>query len=187
MNDIKLTDPNCPDVYLRPVDEEDIGERYLAWLNDAGVTRYLETRHQAQTLDTIRDFITRIIGCNNEFLFAICLTCNDRHIGNIKIGPTKPNHSLADVSLFIGEKDCWGKGFATDAIRLVSEHAFVTLNIRKLNAVAYAINTGSIQAFIRAGYSQEGLRRKHYLLDGKLADLVELGLCENELKLGGTA
>ena len=169
-------------IFLRPLSADDVTEAYLRWLTDPEIGRFLETRHRPQTMQTIREFVERVNARDDEFLFGICLKADGRHVGNIKIGPVKQNHSLADVSLLIGERDCWGRGIATDAIRAVSRFAFQSIGIVKLNAAAYAENRGSIGAFQRAGYTQEGLRRKHYVLDGVPADVIELGLCADDLR-----
>jgi len=67
------------------------------------------------------------------------------------------------------------------AIGLISRYAVRTLRLRKLAAGVYAPNVGSARAFVRAGYRQEGLRRRHLTLDGRPVDLLEFGLCADEL------
>ena len=167
-------------LYLRPVTLEDVTPRYVGWLNDPEVKRFLETRHRPQTLEAVRDFVAAQLASEDRRLCAICLSADERHIGNIKVGPIKPNHALADVSLFIGERDCWGKGYASEAIALISRFAFETMPVVKLSASFYAANQASIGAFLKAGFRQEGVRRKHYLLEGALSDIVELGLCAED-------
>lgn len=167
-------------IYLRPLDVADVTDSYVGWLNDPDVKRFLETRHSDQTHETVLAFVECVNERSNEHIFAICRASDDKHIGNIKVGPIKANHSVADVSLFIGESDCWGKGYATQAIDVISRYAIRQLGIQKLAATAYAANAGSVGAFLKVGYRQEGLRRKHYILDQAPADLVELGLCADE-------
>lgn len=169
-------------IYLRTLTEGDVGDTYIAWLNDPMVNRFLETRHRKQDMEAVVEFVRRVNMRPDEHLFAICLKASGKHVGNIKVGPVKPNHSLADVSLFIGDRDCWGKGYATEAIRAISRHAIKDLRIVKLNATAYTLNQGSISAFLKAGYRNEGTRRKHYMLNGEPADLTELGMCADEFE-----
>jgi ribosomal-protein-alanine N-acetyltransferase len=169
-------------IYLRPLTEDDVGEIYVAWLNDPLVNRFLETRHRKQDMAAVAEFVRAVNARPGEHLFAICLKESGKHIGNIKVGPVKPNHALADVSLFIGDRDCWGKGYATEAIRAISRHAIRELGIAKLNATAYSLNQGSIRAFLKVGYRHEGTRRKHYMLNGEPADLTELGMCADEFE-----
>lgn len=169
---------------LRPLTEADVGEAYLGWLEDPEIKRFLETRHQPQSLEAIRDFIATVNANPAEHLFGIFLKKDsNRHIGNIKVGPVKGAHPLADVSLLIGARDCWGKGFAREAIEAISRYAFESLGLGKLSASMYGENVGSTRAFLAAGYRQEGVRRSHYLLEGRMTDLVELGATPEDLGL----
>ena len=79
-------------LYLRPIRQTDVSQRYCDWLNDSEVNRYLETRYQAQTMDDIAEFVRQKIASMDEYLTAICLNDGDRHIGNIKLGPVRARH-----------------------------------------------------------------------------------------------
>jgi len=171
-------------VSLRPVTLADVGERYRGWLNDPDVNRYLETRFSVWTLDSIEGFVRSKRTADGEFLLAICLPAGGEHIGNLKIGPINPHHRYADLSLFIGEKQHWGRGLATEAIRLASGFAFGSLGLHKLEAGAYAANAASIRAFERCGYKREGLRRGHFMSDGRWTDMVLLGLLAENFDSG---
>lgn len=166
---------------LRELEIADVTQTYVDWLNDDTINRYLETRFHKQDGDAVRGFVETVRGRDNEFLFGIFLLSDARHIGNIKIGPINPHHRVGDISLFIGDRDSWGRGYATEAIVALSEHAFSTLAMRKVSAGIYAPNTGSIRAFIKSGYRQEGMRRNHYTLNGEPCDLIEFGLFPSDL------
>lgn len=161
---------------LRELSVADYSEEYLSWLRDPQVHQFLETRHQEQSAQSIRDFVASVKDRIDEFLFGMFLRGDNRHIGNAKIGPIRQPHRLADISLFIGARDCWGQGYASEAIDALSVHAFRTLGIAKLSASMYASNVGSRRAFLRAGFRHEGLRRDHYDLAGERCDIIELGL-----------
>lgn len=166
---------------LRELEVGDVSDDYVAWLNDSEVARFLETRLSEQNTETVRAFVSAVRERANEFLFGIFLRADGRHIGNIKVGPVRAHHDLADLSLLIGARDCWGKGYACEAIVAASRHAFQALGVRKLQASMYAPNEGSRRAFLKAGYREEGRRRSHYVLDGAPCDLVELGLLPEDL------
>ena len=169
---------------LRPLEASDVSEAYVAWLNDLEVVRFLETRYSKQDLDTVRDYVTTMLGRANEHLYGVFLRDTQRHIGNIKVGPVSEVHRLGDMSLVLGARDCWGKGYATEAIRAMSIHAFEDLGVRKLSAGMYAPNVASMRAFERVGYKQEGIRRDHYMLEGEPCDVVQLGLLRRDLSPG---
>ncbi len=172
-----------PRLVLRPLTDADCTPTYLGWLTDPNISRFLETRHSPQTLDSIRTFVVQVNANPKEFLYGICTKADGaRHIGNLKIGPIRAYHPLADISLFIGARECWGQGYASEAIVAASRHAFDVLSIHKLSASMYAENIGSTKAFLAAGYRHEGLRRSHYRLDKDMSDLVELGALSEYLR-----
>lgn len=161
---------------LRPLGEADATGEYLDWLNDPEVNRYLETRHASHSLESIRAFIRATNADPAQHLFGITLRSSGRHIGNIKLGPVRREHRLADIGLMIGVRAAWGKGYAAEAIAAVTDFSFAELGLMKLSAGAYAPNRGSVAAFLKAGWREEGLRLGHYLLDGEPCDVVELGI-----------
>lgn len=164
-----------PRVYLRPIRDEDAGERYLGWLCDPEVVKYLEARHQTHTLESVARFVSAHTEGRADPLFAICLREGDRHIGNIKLGPVDRPNGSAWVGLLIGERDCWGQGYATESIALTVAHAFGPLGLRRLSASAYAVNVGSIRAFERCGFAREGALRGAALFEGAPMDVVLMG------------
>ena len=167
-------------IILREVRLSDVNANYHRWMNDPEVIRYLECRFSANSMDAIKDFVHRMLNDRDNIFLAIILKDGDRHIGNIKIGSINRIHRLADIGLLIGEKDCWGKGYATEALRLVTNYAFNTLNLHKLIAGCYAGNKGSEKAFKKAGFVVEGIRKKHHYCDGIYVDSIILGLLNDE-------
>jgi len=167
---------NGPRIVLREVRVSDVTEAYYRWMNDTDVTRYLESRFYPPSIDELRDYVSQLTGDPLNVFLAINLKESERHIGNIKLGPINWQHRFADVGLCIGEKDCWGKGYATEAIRLLTAYAFRELNLHKLTAGCYGNNQGSIRAFLRAGYVQEAVRKDHYFCEGRFVDAILLGM-----------
>ena len=153
-------------IYLREVRPSDVNESYYRWMNDPEVTRYLETRFFPNAMEGLREYVASKLGDRDNVFLAIVLKQGDRHIGNIKLGSINWIHRFADVGLMIGEKDCWGKGYATEAISLVTLYAFKTLNLHRLTAGCYDANMGSAKAFIKAGWQQEGIRKSHFYSNG---------------------
>ncbi len=171
-------------IYLRKICLEDANKDYCRWMNDPLVNCYLESRFCRHTLKTLRVYISEKLGDKSVAFFAIILKDRGRHIGNIKLGPINNIHSFADVGILIGEKDCWEKGYATEAIKLIVEYAFNKLNLHKITAGCYSPNKGSINAFKKAGFLQEGIRRQHCYFKGKYVDDVILGFINPKRKAG---
>jgi [ribosomal protein S5]-alanine N-acetyltransferase len=169
-------------IYLRNIVPDDVNGIYCRWMNDPATNRFLESRFYPHSLETLRKYVVNKHGDNLNAFFAIVLKDGDRHIGNIKLGPIDSNHHLADIGILIGEEDCWGKGYATEAISLVVDYAFDVLALHKVTAGCYAPNKGAIGAFEKAGFIQEGVRKAHCFFEGAYVDDILLGLVSPKVK-----
>lgn len=149
-------------IYLRRLTEEDVTEKYVAWMNDSDINQYLESRFAIQTIDSVKSFI-RSVTNNSNYQFGIFDNITDEHIGNIKIGNINSYHKFADIGFIVGEKKYWGKGIATEAIRLATDFAFNDLNLHKIFGGVYASNIGSCRAFEKNGFKKEGIKYSQYL------------------------
>lgn len=148
-------------IYLRPLREEDFTERYLEWFRDLDVTRFLDARDitREDAVQNLRDGQKK----NAWYLFAICETATDRHIGNLKVGPIHWRHRTSDLVTVLGERDSWGKGYGRQAVALGIEVACKELNIRKLSASIDSLNTASIKAYTAAGFEIEASLKDQFM------------------------
>ncbi|MGJ8661941.1 MAG: GNAT family N-acetyltransferase, partial [Bacteroidota bacterium] len=106
------------------------------------------------------------------YMYAVCLTESGKHIGNLKVGPIDYKNMNSDLVTVIWDRNEWGKGLATEAIKLGNKIAFEEYNIRKLTGGMYSSNVGSIKAYTKAGWIIEGTLQNQYVLNGKLEDRV---------------
>ncbi|MBM5799475.1 MAG: GNAT family N-acetyltransferase [Cyanobacteria bacterium K_DeepCast_35m_m2_023] len=163
---------------LRPVIGDDLTDTYVGWLNDPAVNACLETRFEPQTLESVRAYWQAHGTDPTSPWWAICRRDQqDRHIGNIKLGPIHPIHLRADISLFIGDRGSWGLGLATEAIALVRDWALLQLGLHKLCAGIYAENNASSHAFEKCGFRLEGRFVDEVVnAHGTRSDVLRLGL-----------
>jgi RimJ/RimL family protein N-acetyltransferase len=147
-------------VRLRPLEEADIDDRYLAWFADPEVTRFLEARNI--TRDDALEHLRAGRSSGRWHMYAICRSTDGRHIGNLKIGPIHARHLVSDLVTVIGERDAWGKGFARAAISLGIDIAFAEHGIRKLSASIDSMNVGSLRAYTAAGFEVEAVLKDQF-------------------------
>ena len=157
-------------IRLRPVELSDVGERYCAWMNDLEVNRHMETRFRRQTLDDIRQYVEKMRAAGDTLFWAMVDQASGRHVGNIKLGPISEIHRRGELSFFIGEKDFWGRGLATEAVALVTDYALASLGLMKVTAGCYSNNAGSRHIFEKLGYTLAATFRAHYLCEGRMVD-----------------
>jgi len=167
-------------IFLREVRPSDVKENYYRWMNDPEITRYLESRYYPNSMETLTQYVREKSGDPQNVFLAIIIKKDDRHIGNIKLGPINWIHRFGDIGIIIGEKECWGQGLATEAIRIMVEYAFGVLNLHKLTAGYIGSNEGSKKAFQNCGFEVEGVRKKQAFLEGEYVDTVLMGIVRPE-------
>jgi RimJ/RimL family protein N-acetyltransferase len=143
--------------------------KYIDWMNDPEVTKYTESRYCKHTFDSIVDYVKEISASNQDYFYGIYL--GNEHIGNIKLHINE-HHNLGDIGIIIGDKQQWGKGYATEAIKLLTEHGFDKIGLHKIYAGIYANNIGSIKAFRNAGYKEDSRHELTYLSNGEYVDEI---------------
>lgn len=118
----------------------------------------------------------------DSLMAGIFLNSNLHHIGNIKIGSINKNHATADIGYLLGERSAWGKGYASQAIKLMTLYAFSDLSLIKLTAGCCQGNEGSRKALLNAGFFQEGLLSSQLVVDGRRRDVYQMGILNPTLQ-----
>lgn len=168
-------------LYLRPLSESDVTQTYADWLNDPEVNRYLETRHSTQSVESCITFVQKCNQDNSSHLFGVFLKEGSVHIGNAKLGFINHFHSTAQLSLFIGEKSCWGKGLAFEIVHGLTEYGFKQLGLERIEAGVYEDNLASLRVFLKVGYNVDGFLRSHVVSNNRRTGSFWLGILKNEL------
>jgi RimJ/RimL family protein N-acetyltransferase len=169
-------------VILRPLEEGDINTRYLSWLNDREVTRYMETRSFPYTMRELRRFYDEMEKSRTDMLLAITDKRNGLHIGNIKLGGINWVHRFGELGIMIGEKKYWGRGYGQEACTLLLKYAFEKLNMNKVFLGAYAVHESAIKAYQKAGFKVEGRIKDIFYFDGRYVDKIMMGISKDDFK-----
>ena len=167
---------------LRPLQEKDINQRYLSWLNDREVIRHLESIVFPATMFYLRRFYNRISKSKSDIMFTIVDRKKHVHIGNIKLGNINWVHRYADLGIMIGDKQYWGKGYGTEACRLLLGYAFCGLELNKVFLGVSADHRFAIKAYKKAGFKIEGRLKKMIHYSGKYVDKILMGILREDFK-----
>jgi RimJ/RimL family protein N-acetyltransferase len=163
-------------IYLRPLEPADLAGAYSEWLNDREVTRYLETGIFPTTRDALQRYYQNVVLSRDNVALAIVLRDDDRHVGNIKLGPINWVHRRADMGVLIGDRGCWGRGIGTEAVRLITQYAFDRLNLHKVTLGVYAGHEPALRLYQSLGFEIEGTLKEHLFSDGRYHDKIVMGV-----------
>lgn len=163
-------------IQLRCLGEKDVTNIYVSWLNNVKINQFLEVRHEKNSIDSVKDFVQSVNASSDTLILGIFIEEGQKHIGNIKIGPINIYHKRAEMGLLIGDRDEWGRGYATEAIKLLTKFGFQTLGLKKITAGCYGANKASVKAFQKAGYKVEACLPSHWQTNEGPQDEILLGL-----------
>ncbi len=84
-----------------------------------------------------------------------------------------PQHDVyrinAEIGYWIGEP-YWGKGYATEAVRLLIKFAFKELNLLRVYANIYEYNIGSMKVLEKVSFEKEAVIKSSVIKEGKIID-----------------
>jgi RimJ/RimL family protein N-acetyltransferase len=161
-------------IYLRTLEEKDANQNYCDWLNDPTVNLYLETRRTS--IEELRKYIREKRSSPNCLFFGIFSKENGEHIGNIKLEPIDFERKRATLGLLIGDKKYWGKGFGTEAVKVLVDWAFNSLGIEELDLGVISENAAAIKVYQKAGFHIEKVEKNAVRHDDKLYDRVVMAI-----------
>ena len=161
-----------PRVYLSPVSLED-AETYTRWLNDLAVTRYLTLAPKQMSLQSERDALASL---SREHNYAIVLKEGDELLGNIGLMDVDPVDGTAEVGLFIGEASRQGKGYGTEALRLLCDYGFNVLRLSNIMLRTADFNGRAQACYRKVGFREIGRRHDSHFYAGAFHDTVYMEL-----------
>lgn len=115
----------------------------------------------------------------NEPTFAIHTLADDTLIGQIGIEILAPGMD-AEVWILIGERDYWGKGYGTDAMRVVLAYAFRELRLHRVSLKTFEFNARAIRSYEKCGFRLEGKCREALNRMGRRWDEIWMGITRSD-------
>jgi len=120
------------------------------------------------------------------YFFAIRTLDYDKLIGFIGLDGDAFPHGEMFVGIGIGEREFWGKGYGTDAMKVILRYAFQELNLRRVALDAFEYNPRAICSYEKVGFVHEGRAREFLYREGRRWDLIFMGILREEWLTGDT-
>ncbi len=167
---------------LKITDPERDADLYNAWMKDSQFMRLLDS--DPMTLwpkKMTKDWLEKHL---DDFLqFSIFRKDQpEKPIGFIGLDGINWISGDAWVGIGIGERDCWGKGYGTDAMNVLLCYAFCQLNLHRVSLSVFDYNPRAIRSYEKAGFVREGVEPQFLEREGKRFDLILMGILRAEWK-----
>jgi spore coat polysaccharide biosynthesis protein SpsF (cytidylyltransferase family)/RimJ/RimL family protein N-acetyltransferase len=161
-------------IYLRVLKEDDASQEYCNWLNDPIVNKFLETKKA--TIEEVKQYIKEKKENPNCLFFGIFLKDTEKHIGTIKLEPIDFKNKKAPLGILIGNKNYWGLGICTNAVKLLIDYAFNNLGLDKIELSAISENKAAIKCYLKAGFRIKEIEQRTIKYQNKFCDKVIMSI-----------
>jgi len=167
-------------LYLRPIEAEDL-PFIRQWANDPDVRR-LTGEALPMSKAGADEFLERVRQDKERVWFVVVLKENDRVIGEAGLLRMFHPWRNTDLSIIIGDKEAWGKGYGTQAILLLLDYAFGYLGFHRVSVGVVGFNERALRFYEKVGFKREGIQRDGYYYDHAFHDFVMMSILEDEFR-----
>lgn len=160
---------------LRPLTLDD-AEDIFEFTSDEETTRFIYEPHKDinKTLNVLANYyIKEAIG-----KYGVILKESNKLIGVLEFRVHEHNKS-GELGYTLS-RHYWGKGYMTEAGKLILDLAFKVLQLERVFAGHELKNSASGKVLLRLGMSHEGILRKDRMSKGELVDSVHYSILKDE-------
>lgn len=161
-------------VALGPL-RRDLLDTYQRWFNDFNTLRTTGAYPLPLTMEqqiAMFDAIAIDVRDPHGVSYTIYRSGDMTPIGTCRLQDVTYRNRTAELVIIIGEPQERGKGYGTEAVRLVLDHAFTALGLNNVMLKVYEFNLAGQRAYLKAGFREFGRRTQAQFMGGKLWDVI---------------
>jgi RimJ/RimL family protein N-acetyltransferase len=152
-------------IYLRPLEPAQDNHLYSTWMNDEEIRRYFSVYPTSDSRGKER--LELLYKDGKHIIFGVALNGDNRLIGLVGLKDINYINQSAEFYVIIGDRTAWGKGYGTEATKLMVRYGFLELNLNRIQTQDMEGNIGGWRADEKAGFTYEGTIREVILRFGK--------------------
>lgn len=166
-------------VRLAALNSETDADSFARWSHDSELWRLSYPSPARPMLPKeVKDWLDN--RSSDVYFFAIRTLSDNRFIGDVGLFAIKWNHGDAFMGISLGDREYWGKGYGTDALRVLLRYAFTELNLHRVSLSTLQANDRAIRSYEKAGFVHEGRMRQVSKYEGRRFDEVFMGILRGE-------
>jgi RimJ/RimL family protein N-acetyltransferase len=172
----------CGDLVRLTQEEPEVQARLESqWSADSEYSRLLDWDPARRfSPKSAQKWIEKHFERETSFAFTIRTLADDRVIGIIGLDGILWTHGDCFVGIGLGERSYWGKGYGTDAMRIILRYAFTELNLRRVTLDVFEYNLRGVRSYEKAGFVIEGRERQVIRREGRYWDLIFMGILRED-------
>ena len=169
-------------VKLRAYKKEDI-KIECEYLNDNELKRLLVNYiPYPMILEQEEKWFESLLDAKDSYNFAIEDLETGKYIGGCGINSINWLNRYVVIGIFIGDKNYWGKGYGTDALKVLVKFIFEQMNMNKIKLNVFSFNKRAIRCYEKCGFQVEGILKQELFRDGQYHDEYVMALFYEDWK-----
>jgi RimJ/RimL family protein N-acetyltransferase len=167
-------------VSLRDLSLQDVS-LIRTWFNDPEINHFL-IEGFPKTKVEIERFVEVQNGGFDPLNRALAITLGEDPtcIGTLGCYNIDWHSRNAELGVVIGRKEHLGKGYGTEAVKLLLSFAFNELGLHRIFLRAFGFNKRAIHCFRKCGFVEEGRLRETYFREGTYHNILVMSILEEE-------
>jgi len=168
-------------VKLAPLERKHI-DHFLKWFNDPEITQYL-TIYKPMTRDWEEEWFSNLKTREDSVYYSIQIIDEedqDKIIGNCAIQDINNKNRACSCGITIGEKNYQNKGYGTEAMEMLVEYGFNTLNMNRIELTVYEFNIRAYKLYQKVGFIEEGRKRQARYHNGRYHDEIIMAILRKD-------
>jgi ribosomal-protein-alanine N-acetyltransferase len=155
-------------------------ENYSRWFNDPVVCEK-NSHHVFPFMGSeVQNFMESLATDRTRIVLGIKEKKYSKHIGNVSLQRIDHFNRSAELSIIIGDKSEWEKGYGTEAEWLLMKHGFESLGLHRIYSGMMETNQGAMDVVKKNGMKQYGIARKAVWKNGRWLDVIQFDMLDTE-------
>jgi RimJ/RimL family protein N-acetyltransferase len=144
---------------------------YLPALTDPEVTRLTGT-HAGFHPAAIRIWLETRQQQHDRADWAVLRKADGAFLGEAVLNDFEPDNACANYRIWLAGPAVFGRGYGTEATRLVLDYALGTVGLHRVSLGVYDFNPRAKRVYEKCGFIPEGRRRDALCWDGEWHDEI---------------
>lgn len=168
-------------ITLRPLTEKDADVMFAA-ADNAEVNRLTGTT-QTATLEQYRTHYARLLAAQDRVDYAIIPNEKpEKVVGEVVLNAIDEQNRSANFRIMLLNESYFGKGYGSEATRLMVKHGFERLELHRIDLEVYDFNPRAARVYEKAGFVREGVKRDVLFWDGAFHSAIVMSILELEYR-----
>lgn len=165
-------------IVLRPIESKDT-LNIVKWRNNPKVRERFIFR-ETFTVEMHEKWLNTKVKTGEVIQYIIEEKSTRRPIGSVYFRDVDRKNESAEFGIFIGEDDCKGKGYGSEAVALFTQFGLNELKFHRISLRVFEDNEVAYRIYLKAGFEIEGVFKDMVKLDGEFKNIVFMAIVKKE-------